>query len=295
MNMKVLSFGEVLWDVYPHHADIGGAPLNFAAHLAGQGGEVSLISAVGKDPLGADGLARIREFGVDADWVATLPAYQTGQCLVTLDEKGIPSYRLLDRVAYDHIPLPDLKEPEYDALYFGSLALRHAANRRTLGEILARCSFREVFVDINLRPPFVSLEALKTAFTNATVMKISQEELPGVTDLLFGETCEYTAAAERICREYPRIQTVLITRGEKGAYAFNAKTGAAFTCPAAKAEVVSTLGAGDSFSAAFLYGYLSGYGTDICLQAASALAAFVVSRAEAIPKDTLSVYSDFQQ
>ena len=31
--MNVLSFGEILWDIYPDKKFLGGAPLNFAAHL----------------------------------------------------------------------------------------------------------------------------------------------------------------------------------------------------------------------------------------------------------------------
>ncbi len=32
--MKILSFGEIIWDVYEDKKCIGGAPFNFAAHCA---------------------------------------------------------------------------------------------------------------------------------------------------------------------------------------------------------------------------------------------------------------------
>ena len=58
--MKVLSFGEVLWDVYTDGAVLGGAPLNFAAHTSIQGAESYLISAVGNDELGRKTLEEVK-------------------------------------------------------------------------------------------------------------------------------------------------------------------------------------------------------------------------------------------
>ena len=49
---NLLSFGEILWDVFEEEKHIGGAPLNFAAHFSKQGGKAYMLSAVGKDELG---------------------------------------------------------------------------------------------------------------------------------------------------------------------------------------------------------------------------------------------------
>ena len=54
--MKVLSFGEILWDVYNDKKCIGGAPLNFAAHIAKHGDEAFMLSSIGKDSLGDETL-----------------------------------------------------------------------------------------------------------------------------------------------------------------------------------------------------------------------------------------------
>lgn len=61
--MKLLSFGEVLWDIYPDKKCLGGAPLNFAAHFVKAGGEADIITAVGNDSLGAETLEGIRRLG----------------------------------------------------------------------------------------------------------------------------------------------------------------------------------------------------------------------------------------
>ena len=57
--MNVLAFGEILWDVYPDRKCLGGAPLNFAAHLAKHGERAYMLSAVGKDALGAQALEQV--------------------------------------------------------------------------------------------------------------------------------------------------------------------------------------------------------------------------------------------
>ena len=50
--MRILSFGEILWDVFPTEKKIGGAPFNFAAHAARLGAESYMVSAVGSDENG---------------------------------------------------------------------------------------------------------------------------------------------------------------------------------------------------------------------------------------------------
>ena len=97
--MKLLSFGEILWDVYPNEKHIGGAPLNFAAHFAKQGGESYMLSAVGNDELGKSALDLLRGWDIKTDYVSVSKTNETGKCIVALDSKGIPNYSLLDNVA----------------------------------------------------------------------------------------------------------------------------------------------------------------------------------------------------
>ena len=54
--MNILSFGEIIWDVYPNEKHIGGAPFNFAAHAKRAGAEAFLMSAVGNDTLGQEAI-----------------------------------------------------------------------------------------------------------------------------------------------------------------------------------------------------------------------------------------------
>lgn len=281
--MKVLSFGEVLWDTYPTEKHIGGAPLNFSAHFVKAGGEAYMLSAVGADELGASALSCLKEQGIRTDYVSVLEGKRTGECLVTLDGQGIPHYELLSDVAYDEIPAPDLSGEDFDAFYFGSLALRSQKNRETVAAVLASRSFKEVFVDINIRPPFVSPDVIRFACRNATILKISEEEMPAVTKLLFGWKRNATESAKAIADTFRNVKILLITKGENGSVAYDCRSGRSVNCEAVKVNVASTVGAGDSFSAAFLYGYLSGKPIEDCLRSASRISSFVCSKPQAIP------------
>ena len=281
--MKVLSFGEVLWDTYPTEKHIGGAPLNFAAHFVKAGGEAYLLSAVGADELGASALSFLKEQGIRTDYVSVLEGKRTGECLVTLDGQGIPRYELLSGVTYDEIPKPDLAGIDFDAFYFGSLALRGERNRETVAAVLASRSFKEVFVDINIRPPFVSSAVIRFACRSATILKISEEEMPAVTKPLFGWERDVATSAKAIADMFANVKLILITKGENGSVAYDCRSGRSVFCDAVKVNVVSTVGAGDSFSAAFLYGYLSGKPIEDCLRSASRISSFVCSKPQAIP------------
>lgn len=282
--MKILSFGEILWDVYPDEKYLGGASLNFAAHLAKNGEEAYMLSALGQDDLGADAKKMVEKWNVSTQFVAELSQNETGKCLVTLDKNRIPSYNLLDHVAYDYIPT-DAVEGDFDVLYFGTLALRGEYNRASLERLLARKQFREVFVDVNIRPPFYSKESVRFAFSKASIVKVSDEELPVVQGLLGMEKSDdYKAFAAALAKTYQNLNCVIITRGGEGAYALNCKAGSDAACPSEKVKVVSTVGAGDSFSAGFLHKYLAGAPLADCLAYATKIAGFVVSQYDAVPE-----------
>ena len=53
---RIISFGEVLWDLFPDGGRFGGAPANFACHAALQGAEVTICTAVGDDSYGDDAI-----------------------------------------------------------------------------------------------------------------------------------------------------------------------------------------------------------------------------------------------
>ena len=279
---KILAFGEILWDVYPDKAFLGGASLNFAAHLARHGEEAYLLSAVGDDTWGVRAKEQLALWGVHIDYVPSLCGFPTGQAIVSLDEAGMPSYRFLEDVAYEHIEIPALPEG-FHTLYFGTLALQSKSNFQALSALLKSYRFSDIFVDVNIRPPFYSEETVSFAVSHATVLKISQEELPTVAAVLgFSPMISYEELAHALQARYEHLRCIIVTLGADGAYALDRTQ--EYTCAATPAEVVSTVGAGDSFSAAFLHRYLRDGDMVTALSHATKVAAFVVSCTDAVPE-----------
>ena len=277
--MKILSFGEIIWDVYETEKFIGGAPLNLAAHCSKQGVESFMLSSVGNDDLGKCALEEVKGFNVKTDFVSVNQEKETGKCIVTLNENGVPSYNVLTDVAYDYIKTPDnIKNFEFDVFCFGTLALRSRENLETVKSILKNGNIKKIYCDINIRPPFFSDETILFALSNANILKISDEELHFVT-----EACALKEL-EDIADKYRNLEFILLTQGEKGATVFDCKNKKEYSQKAPKTKVASTVGAGDSFGATFICEYFRTEDTLKSLKRAIEISAFVVSKKEAIPE-----------
>lgn len=280
MYSQLLSFGEILWDVYPESKHLGGAPLNFAAHFVQCGGSAGMVSALGNDSYGSEALEIIKNLNINTDYIGINPERETGKCLVQLNENKIPEYNLIEGTAYDFIKAPEAAAP-CEVIYFGSLALRSEYNLKSLEALLGRHR-GDVFVDINIRPPFYSEKAIDFCLAHASFLKVSDEELPTVSKTVFGKALseeEFCAQASERCKN---IKIIIVTKGGDGAIAYEKNK--FFRTPAVKTDVVSTVGAGDSFGAAFLYHYLKHGDIREAMLAAGRVSAFVVSCKEAIPK-----------
>jgi fructokinase len=277
--MKILAFGEILWDLFPGRKCIGGAPFNFAAHAAGLGAQAALISAVGCDALGEEARRQLRAHGVSDTWVAysSLP---TGSCAVTLGPDGTPRYTLHTGVAYDAIPVPAAALEDADLFYFGTLAQRDARSRSALWRILKENRFREILCDLNIRQNFYTPEILVQSLRACTTLKLSREDAAVFTSFHWPEDEE--GLCRKLAADY-EIGTVVLTLDADGAMVYERSTDRFFRQAAPKTEVVSAVGAGDSFAACFCICRLRGETTETALAKAVKLSAFVVSRTEAIP------------
>ena len=288
--MKLASFGEIIWDVYENERTIGGAPLNIAAHAALYGFDSYLISAVGDDDLGTDALNNVTRLGVKSDFVTTKLDIPTGRCNVALGSGGVPTYTIEQVSAYDEIELPSVPLSDFDVLCFGTLALRGQRNIDTLMKIVDTGNFAEIYADLNIRAPFYSRGSVELCLKTASIVKISDEELPTVAFLLDIEYTTVEAVAQRLAHLFPNIKLLVITLGANGSLCLDAKDGRVCRAAAQMATVRSTVGAGDSFGAAFLASYIKHRDIPRALLTASHVSAFVVSSIEAIPAGSKEVF-----
>ena len=282
MSMDVVAFGEILWDVIDGVPHLGGAPFNFAAHAARCGMKSSIVSAVGDDELGRRALAEAERLGVDVSMVGVHPTLPTGTVNVTLAD-GIPSYEIVHPVAWDEITggrlasaavlaREDTRPPR--AFYFGTLAQRSPVSAATLGSLLDACASSLVFFDVNLRQDYWSVELVERGLAFTDVLKVNDDEM---------RTLGF--APESLFARFPRLKTVVETRGAAGCRV-TSRTGEAFDSSAiSDGPVVDTIGAGDSFSAAFLAAVLRGENLASAAEAGNRLAGKVAARTGAIPED----------
>ena len=285
IKMKILAIGEIIFDIFGNDAEIGGAPLNFCAHSAAEGAESALISAVGNDPLAFVATEKIRSFRVRTDFIKTND-YPTGKCIVTL-KNGAPYYDVISPAAYDFIEADTEKIKSFspDIFAFGTLIQRSKKSRETLKSILSECSFSDVFCDINLRKNCYDKESCLRCLENATILKISKEEEPLLNEFAFYEKGKTDKEIiKNICNSFKNIKLLLFTCGENGSTVYDAKAEKFYCFEAEKAETVSTVGAGDSYCAAFICEYFKSRDIEKAGRAGSKLSAYVVSHKEAVPK-----------
>lgn len=279
-NPVVICFGEVLWDLLPTGKIAGGAPMNVAYQTNNLGMQSRMISRVGTDALGQSLLAFLQEKGVSNDLVQTDSNYPTGVVNVTLDEKGIPSYEIVQPAAWDHIELSEkmLETVSHaNALVFGSLSCRSTNSKETLLALIEKAPLR-VF-DVNLRAPFYSQELLEALLPKANIVKVNDIELAILAEWygMEGTESEQMAALQKKFG----FDRIIVTKGEHGAACLS-KAGYA-SVPGVSVKVQDTIGSGDAFLSGFLSQFFAGSGDQECLRFANALGALTATKAGGTP------------
>lgn len=287
---RIVGFGEALWDVFPEGRKIGGAPANFAYHVAQWGLDSCAVSAIGNDELGDDIVRKFDENGLN--YRLERVDFPTGTVQVTLDENKVPSYNIMEGVAWDNIPMtPELEALARDcrAVCFGSLAQRSAVSRATINAFIDMMPEDSLKIfDINLRQHYYTEEIICDSMKKADILKINDEEILVVAQLL-----DVTENSEReICKvllDKFDLRMVILTCGDRGSYVLTRDESSWVDTP--KVSVVSTVGAGDSFTGTFIASILLGKTLRQAHEAAVKVSAYVCTcqgAMPAIPQDLLA-------
>ena len=282
MSKKVIvGIGEILWDMLPSGKALGGAPANFAYHATRLGEEGWAVSAIGPDALGREIMDIVEAKRLKS--LISVTDKPTGTVQVELDAKGVPTYTIMEDVAWDNIPFTPEMEAlarRADAVCFGSLVQRMASRASVLRFLRAtRPGALKVF-DINLRQHYYSPEVLEESLQLADILKINDEEIRIVANM-FGLGDDDVAACRALIDRYA-LRLVILTKGADGSEVIT--TDEVILQPAGEAQVVDTVGAGDSFTAAFVVAYLRGKSLSDAQRQASDTAAYVCSRKGAMPE-----------
>lgn len=291
--MRALAFGEILWDIIDNEEYIGGAPFNCAAHLAQMGAESAIVSALGEDARGSKALVEMERLNIRTDFISRSSNLPTGTVNVSLDHQGKPEYDIREGSAWDAVHLePEQKKAlgkeEWDVVIFGSLAQRTEGNRKILREVIETAAPREVFFDVNLRLDYYSRNIITESLRMATILKLNDEEAPLISEMLYGEVLPDQTFCEKMEMDWS-IPTTVLTRGKDGASVY--RRDHYIHVPVVDVRVVDTVGAGDSFSAAFLYGYFMTGEIEQGARLAAEVSSFVASRNGAVPSYSKEIQS----
>lgn len=283
--MRIVSIGEILWDVFDGAEHLGGAVLNFAVHSSRLGHEVSFVSAVGNDARGRRALERAAALGLPTDNVATVNDAATGIVTVSVAPGGQPSYVIHRPAAYDFTTVSDdtlgrLASRRPDWITFGTLHQIDRRAREQTRRLLDGIPSARRFYDVNLRKDSYTPELVGDLLGLAGVVKLNDEEVHELGSMLSLPSADI----EGFCREGSSRfgwEAACVTRGANGCSMLI--NGDFIESPGYRVKVADTVGSGDAFAAAFVHGLGAGWPAARIGDFANRVGALIASREGATP------------
>lgn len=290
-KIKVICFGEILWDVLGSKYLPGGAPLNVAYHLKRLSVDSEVISKIGRDSLGKKLISVINNWGINTSNIQFDDKYPTSEVLPIIGADHEITYDIRFPVAWDNIDYDDSLQvlvTEAKALVFGSLVARNEPSRKTLHKLLKMSTYN-VF-DVNLREKNYSQETILELLRHTQLLKMNENELHIISGYLNYDSTDNVEAVRFIQNSF-NINEVLVTKGDKGADYY--VSGDVFHTPAYNIKLKDTIGSGDAFLASFLAGKFHDPDIKQNLKQASALGALIASSEGACPHYNLEDLKGF--
>ena len=287
--MKIISLGEVLWDILPEAEHLGGAPFNFAFHAHNLGHEVCFVSAVGEDSRGGRALEQMKQAGISARFIRRVAAYPSGTVSVTVDASDSPQYQIHRPAAYDFPAIaPEdfrtLLAPPPDWIYFGTLQQMSATAHELTMQFLKTTPTARRFYDVNLRVDSYTPELVRALAKHAHILKLNDQERPVMQEIakIGGSSLEQFC---RNCAQTFDLESVCVTLGSAGCALL--LDGEFLQASGFRVQVADTVGAGDAFSAALAHGLSAGWPATKIADFANRIGALVASRPGGTPTWTV--------
>lgn len=272
-----------------------GGPMNTAVALGLLGNPTQFLGRISTDDFGRQLRGHIERAGVQLDLAVTTDEF-TSLAVVSLDEQGKASYAFhFDQTAnfrWQPDELPALSADDW--LHIASLALVVEPGAEVLLDWV-RGTSAPISIDINVRPTVISDPAeywrrvqpwVALVGERGGIVKASDDDLAFLARA--GGGADWKQLAEGYRTEHG-VGHVLVTRGEGGASALP-REGDWVDVAGFPTEVLDTVGAGDTFMAGFLDGFVArGAGLSDALTRGAAAASIVCGRKGAQPPSTEEV------
>jgi fructokinase len=283
---RIVSIGEILWDVFPDSERLGGATFNFSVNARRLGQEVIFVSAVGDDQRGHAARLRAASLGLDPDFIQVVPGASTGWVSVGLDSSGQPDFTIHRPAAYDRVVLNEAELARLaawnpDWIYYGTLHQIEPASRTVTRKLVEALPAARKFYDVNLRRDSYTPELVMQLLSEADAVKLNDSEVAAVEAM--------AGSADAALQEFTGAwsqpmgwRAVAVTRGRDGCAV---RIGGDYAeVRGHPVTVVDTVGAGDAFAAAFLCGLSQNWSAARTADFANRLGAVVASRAGGLPE-----------
>lgn len=230
----------------------GGAVFNTAIALGRLGARAGMLTGMSRDMFGDQLADALKASDVDTTHIIRSDRPST-LAFVKLED-GQASYSFFDENSAGRmIRAEDMPELPSDitALFFGGISLASDPSASAYAALLERQGgSRAVMIDPNIRPLFITdaegyRRRMAAMISQADIVKVSDEDLNWLNPAPLTQAEKISAMLDT----GPSV--VIVTQGAEGAIATLAD-GTSIAVPAAKTNVVDTIGAGDTFNAGFL-------------------------------------------
>ena len=284
-RLKIVSIGEILWDVFDDAERLGGAALNFAVHAARLNHDVCFVSAVGDDERGRLALGQAAEIGLETRYIGTVAGRPTGIVTVTVDGAGQPSFVIHRPAAYDYAEISpgamnELSSPQPDWIYFGTLYQMNPQAKALTLRLLDANPRVSRFYDVNLRREAYTSDLVQEFLKRASAVKLNDIEMKAIGEMIALPLSD----VEEFCRKAAALygwSAVCVTQGADGC---SLLVGSEFVRSRGySVQVADTVGSGDAFAAAFVHGLGNGWEPSRVADFANRVGALVASRPGGTP------------
>lgn len=283
-KFTLVGIGEVLWDIYRDRRYLGGAPANFAVNVTQMGDHGILVSRVGNDGMGRELIAALRQRQLSVEFLQSDEKKGTGSVMVTLDVKGVPSFRCSRDVAFDYLqntPALENLAARTDAVLFGTLAQRSLQTRQTIFAFLRAAKNAVRLLDVNSRASAAELQAIvPEALALANAVKMNHAEMKSLQTIFHRAHAAPRQFVDYLIKKFS-LKFVAVTHGENGCEVFDGAN--AVKIAGLPVQAIDTTGAGDAFAAGLLHQYLRGAPVRECAEYANLLGAYLCTQSGATP------------
>ncbi len=244
---------------------LGSASAIFACGAAKLGYEVTFLSCVGRDDFGRFCLDALRAAGVSTGQILEDASLKTGVTisLSTPRDRALVTFPgAIAEFGIERVPLAALRD--HNHLHLTSYFLQHRL-RPFFSQIISEAKRQGLTTsfDPNSGPSSQWNDAIWDVLDQTDLLFLNESEALQLTRL-----DDVNEALKSLGRKIP---WVAIKLGSRGAVAI--RHGQVALAQGFRIETIDTTGAGDSFAAGFIHGFLEGENLDTCLEFGNACGA----------------------